>query len=115
METLRLGGRSDGMRLYGRDRELGVLNDLVDHASEGGGAVIVRGEAGIGKSALVAEVGRHATARGMRILAAQGLQSEAHLTFAGLHQLLQPLLAQLDVLPSPQRAARPRTDRGRGR
>ena len=105
MGTLRLGGRGDGVRLCGRDRELGVLSDLVDHAGEGGGAVVVRGEAGIGKSALVAEVGRCAAARGMRILAVQGVQSEAHLPFAGLHQLLQPLLAQLDVLPSPQRAA----------
>lgn len=104
VRTLRLGGE-EGVRLYGRDRELGVLSNLVDCAGEGGGAVVVRGEAGIGKSSLVAESGKHATARGMRTLAISGAQSEAHLPFAGLHQLLQPLLGQLDVLPSPQRAA----------
>ena len=99
--TLRLG-REEGVRLYGRDRELDVLSSLVDHAGEGGGAVVVRGEAGIGKSSLVADTAKRAAARGMRTLAIAGAQSEAHLPFAGLHQ---PLLGQLDVLPSPQRAA----------
>jgi DNA-binding CsgD family transcriptional regulator len=104
MRTLRLPGE-DGGPLYGRDPELGVLSNLVGRASEGGGAVVVRGEAGIGKSSLVAESGTHAAARGMRTLAISGAQSEAHLPFAGLHQLLQPLLGQLDGLPSPHRAA----------
>jgi DNA-binding CsgD family transcriptional regulator len=94
-----------GKRLYGRDRELGVLTGLVDGAGGGGGAVVVRGEAGIGKSSLVAESGKHAAARGIRTLAIQGAQSEARLPFAGLHQLLQPLLAQISILPPPQRAA----------
>jgi hypothetical protein len=102
--TLRPGG-DDGVRLYGRDRELGVLSNLVARASEGGGAVVVRGEAGVGKSLLVAESGKHAAACGMRTLAISGAQSEAHLPFAGLHQLLQPLLGQLDALPPPHRAA----------
>lgn len=104
VRTSRLGSEG-AARIYGRDRELGVLSNLVDRANEGGGAVVVRGEAGIGKSSLLAETGKYAAARGMRILAIQGAQSEAHLPFAGLHQLLQPLLGQLDVLPSPQRAA----------
>jgi DNA-binding CsgD family transcriptional regulator len=92
-------------RLYGRDRELAFLRNLVDRAGEGGSAVVVRGEAGIGKSSLVAASGKHAAARGMRTLAIHGAQSEARLPFAGLHQLLQPLLGQLGALPSPQRAA----------
>jgi DNA-binding CsgD family transcriptional regulator len=98
-------GGGAGTRLYGRDRELGILLGLVDSAGAGGGAVVVRGEAGIGKSSLVAESGRHAAARGLRILAIQGAQSEAQLPFAGLHQLLQPLLTQIGVLPPPQRSA----------
>jgi DNA-binding CsgD family transcriptional regulator len=102
--TLRLSSE-EGLRLYGRDRELAVLRNLVDRAGEGGSAVVVRGEAGIGKSSLVTESGKHAAARGMRTLAIHGAQSEARLPFAGLHQLLQPLLGQLDALPSPQRAA----------
>jgi hypothetical protein len=87
MRTSRLGSEDGPVRLYGRDRELGVLSNLVDRASEGGGAVVVRGEAGIGKSSLMAESGTHAAARGMRMLAISGAQPEAHLPFAGLHQL----------------------------
>jgi hypothetical protein len=95
----------ESLPLYGRDLELAVLKSLVDRGGEGGSAVVVRGEAGIGKSSLAAETGQHAAARGMRTLAIRGAQSEAHLPFAGLHQLLQPLLGQLGALPSPQRAA----------
>lgn len=104
MSTVRLSSEED-WQLYGRDLELAVLRNLVDRAGEGGGAVVVRGEAGIGKSSLVAETGKHAAARRMRTLAIHGAQSEARLPFAGLHQLLQPLLGQLGALPSPQRAA----------
>lgn len=105
VRTSRLGSEDRPARLYGRDRELGVLSNLVDGASEGGGAVVVRGEAGIGKSSLMAESRTHAAARGMRMLAISGAQPEAQLPFAGLHQLLQPLLGQLDGLPPPHRAA----------
>jgi len=104
VRALRPGGE-EGVPLSGRDRELGTLSNLVDQVSEGGGAVVVRGEAGIGKSSLLTNCGQHAAARGMRTLAISGAQSEAHLPFAGLHQLLQPLLSQLGALPRPQRAA----------
>ena len=46
-----------------------------------------------------------AGARGMAVLSTTGTQSEAHLAFAGLHRLLQPLLRELGRLPGPQRAA----------
>ena len=85
--------------LYGRERELGVVEELFEHVHDQGGALVLRGEAGIGKSALLAEAGRRAAGREMRVLTAEGVQSEAHLSFAGLHQLLRPLLAGVDALP----------------
>src|SRR6516164_2489767 len=91
--------------LIGRDRELQTLGRLVDHISERGAAVLVRGVAGIGKSALLAAVRERAHAQGMRDLRATGVQSETHLPFAGLHQLLRPLLDEAADLPEPQRAA----------
>jgi DNA-binding CsgD family transcriptional regulator len=91
--------------LLGRDREITVLRDLVDHIDERGGALVVRGEAGIGKSALLAEARTHAETRGVRILTVTGVQTEATLPFAGLHQLLRPILAESDALPGRQREA----------
>src|SRR5688572_22997387 len=91
--------------LYGRERELRVLKDLVDGALEGGSAMVVRGEAGIGKSALAAAAIRQARERGMTVLSATGIQSEAHLPFAGLHQILRPIWPGVAGLPAPQRAA----------
>lgn len=88
--ALRLASE-EGLRLYGRDRELAVLKNLVDRAREGGSSVVVRGEAGIGKSSLAAATGKHAAACGIRTLVIHGAQSEARLPFAGLHQLLQPM------------------------
>ena len=92
-------------RIFGRERELATLSELVDGVVEQGGAVVVTGEPGIGKSALLAETAARAGARGMRVLQASGVQSEAHLPFSGLHQLLRPILGGADDLPPPQRAA----------
>jgi DNA-binding CsgD family transcriptional regulator len=108
-----LPGRTDGgdhlgvaaLLLYGRESEVGALNELIDGIDVRGGAVVVRGEAGIGKSSLLEEASRRASAQGMVVLRTNGARSEAHLPFAGLHQLLQPLLADLHKLPSRQRAA----------
>jgi DNA-binding CsgD family transcriptional regulator len=91
--------------LVGRARERRVLGELVDRVHELGGAVVVRGEAGIGKSALLAVIAGRAGDRGMVCLATWGVQSEAHLPFAGLHQLLHPFLGRLDGLPPPHRGA----------
>jgi DNA-binding CsgD family transcriptional regulator len=66
---------------------------------------VVRGEAGIGKSALLGQAQELARARGMPVLSAAGVQSEARLPFAGLHQLLRPVLGAADGLPARQRAA----------
>jgi predicted ATPase len=94
------------MVLYGRDRELGTVTGLVGQlGADRGGALVVRGEPGIGKSALLAAVRAGAGERGLRVLSAVGVQSEARLPFAGLHQLLRPVLPRAGQLPTRQRAA----------
>jgi DNA-binding CsgD family transcriptional regulator len=91
--------------LLGRDRELAELYAFVDGIEERGGALVVRGEAGIGKSALLAAGKERAQQQGVKVLSTTGALSEAQLAFAGLHQLLLPLLGGLDLLPDPQRRA----------
>src|SRR5256885_13879966 len=91
--------------LLGRDRDLAELYALVDGIEERGGALVVRGEAGIGKSALLAAARERALDRGVTVVSTAGALSEAQLAFAGLHQLLLPLLGRLDLLPDPQRQA----------
>ena len=94
-------------RLYGREREIGLVDDLINRAGSKGSAIVVRGEAGIGKSSLLAEVAARARAHGMLVLTTAGAQSETHLPFAGLHQLLRPVLGGLPQLePSLQAALR---------
>jgi DNA-binding CsgD family transcriptional regulator/tetratricopeptide (TPR) repeat protein len=65
--------------------------------------VTVRGEAGLGKTTLLAGLGDAAAGAGWRVLRASGSTSEAKLSLAGLHQLLRPLLSAVDDLPSAQR------------
>jgi len=91
--------------LLGRTSEVAVLHDLVDRVGESGGVLAVRGEAGMGKSSLLAAASSRGRARDIRVLTATGVQSEAHLPFAGLHQLLRPILAGAEELPTPQRVA----------
>ncbi|MFJ3671139.1 AAA family ATPase [Streptomyces sp. NPDC090106] len=96
----------DGARtgLIGRQDECRVLDDLVAQARDGhSGVVVVRGEAGIGKTALLSRLIGQAT--GFHVLRAAGVQSEMELSYAGLHQLCAPLLHRLDDLPGPQRDA----------
>ena len=94
-------GASD---LFGRDVELALLTTVLDRAMAGtGGARIVRGDAGIGKSRLLEAVIELARARSMTVHSTRGVQSEAHLPFAGLHQMLAALLSRLDELGVVQR------------
>jgi DNA-binding CsgD family transcriptional regulator len=94
-----------GPRIFGRERELGRLHELVDGVEGRGAALIVRGEPGIGKSTLLAAAARRARAAGMQLLQTSGVQSETQLPFAGLHQLVLPVLARADRLPAPQQTA----------
>jgi len=90
--------------LLGRQRERQALDSLMEDLRSGRGwALVVRGEAGVGKSALL-EYGAGA-APDMRVVRAAGVESEMELAFAGLHQLCAPLLDRLERLPAPQRDA----------
>jgi DNA-binding CsgD family transcriptional regulator len=86
--------------LYGRDAERAAIDRLLVGARSGrSGVLAIRGEAGIGKSALL----KYAvdTANGMGVLQGTGIESESELAFAGLHQLLRPVLTSLDEIPEP--------------
>lgn len=86
--------------LHGREPERARLSALLDEASAGRAeALVLRGPAGIGKSALLNEL---AATDEFLVLRASGLESEFPLAFAGIHQLLRPLLPLLDTLPGPQ-------------
>jgi ABC-type uncharacterized transport system fused permease/ATPase subunit len=88
----------------GRASEISILQGLTRAVQAGHGrALLVRGEAGIGKSALIEQLVR--SAPGLHTVRAVGVESEMELPFAGLHQLFAPLLDLLPNLPAPQRDA----------
>jgi DNA-binding CsgD family transcriptional regulator/tetratricopeptide (TPR) repeat protein len=90
--------------LLGRDSEREAVNRLVATARLGvGGALVLMGEPGVGKTALLEDT--LASLGEMRALRATGLEAERHIPFAGLLQLLRPALAHLDGLSTPQAAA----------
>ncbi|MEU8139614.1 ATP-binding protein [Streptodolium elevatio] len=90
--------------LVGRDAERDHVERILGQASTGRSAtLVIRGEAGIGKSALLDHA--VAAADGMRVLRGVGIESEAELAFGALHLLLYPYLDRLDLLPDPQAAA----------
>src|SRR6516225_126715 len=90
--------------LLDRGREREVLDRLVVETRAGQGRVLVlRGEAGIGKTALLGYLS--GVAEGCRIARIAGVESEMELAFAGLHALCAPMLGRLGLLPVPQRDA----------
>lgn len=90
--------------LYGRESECARISALLDAARQSQSvALVVRGVAGVGKSALLDEARERAG--DMRVLSSRGVESEAQLPFAGLHQLVRPGLAHIDALPAPQAEA----------
>src|SRR3954451_2287915 len=97
-------GRRIASVLFGRAGERAQLDALIDAARVSrSGALVLRGEPGIGKTALLREA--RSLAGDMHVLSTRGIESEAELPFAGLHQLLRPALPLLDQLPGPQAAA----------
>src|SRR2546421_7720845 len=90
--------------LRGRHNERDVLNRQLQRVRAGESSVlVVRGEAGVGKTALLEYVAERAS--WCRIVRVAGVESEMELAFAGLHQLCAPMLDGLDGLSGPQRDA----------
>src|SRR3712207_6806750 len=90
--------------LHGRRRECARIDELLAGARAGqSGALVLRGEAGIGKSTLL----RYAADRadGLRVLRGTGTESESEFPFAAVHQLLQPVRKHIDAIPGRQRWA----------
>src|SRR6185436_1612054 len=88
----------------GRSSECELLDRLLDNVRGGQSAVLaIRGEAGVGKTALLRFCARQAS--GFRIEQIAGVESEMELPFAGLHRLCSPMLDRLGALPEPQQLA----------
>jgi DNA-binding CsgD family transcriptional regulator len=91
--------------LVGRERELEVLEGLLANAAEHGGALLLRGEPGVGRSVLLAAASERAEHLGMQPWWASGVRFEAGMPFAGLHQILRPLLGRAHGLSTAHREA----------
>ncbi|HET9898390.1 MAG TPA: AAA family ATPase [Streptosporangiaceae bacterium] len=95
-----------GGTLYGREHELLAISRLTDSlVNHEGDALVIRGEPGAGKSALLADAMVTAARREVRVLPVHCARAEAEVSFAALHRLLQPVLPQADSLPARQRRA----------
>jgi AAA ATPase domain len=92
--------------LHGRNGEAAGLDALLDGAHAGrSGVLVLRGDAGIGKSALLGHAVASARATGMTVVHGSGVEFEAELPYAGLELLLRKAMGSLDGLPGPQRRA----------
>jgi DNA-binding CsgD family transcriptional regulator len=102
--TMLFSARRRATALTGRRSERDVLDSLIEAVGAGESrALVVRGEPGVGKTALLEYLFEQAT--GFRVVRAAGVESEMELAFAGLHQLLAPMLDRLEGLPEPQSEA----------
>ena len=94
------------MDFLGRQAERATVDKLISQAHSGpSGVLIVRGEAGIGKTVLLEHARGRAEASGFRIVSSAGVECETQFAFAGLHQLCAPLLDRVAALPEPQQTA----------
>src|SRR6201995_5589306 len=94
--------------LVGRADEMALISGLIGRATAGSvGAVVLTGDAGVGKSALLAWGAELAEAEGVRVLRASGVEFEDLVSFSVLHQLLLPLMDELRALPGRPRTALP--------
>jgi AAA ATPase domain len=100
------GAISDHAAVIGREREIAVVSAFLDSVPRGPGALLVDGEAGIGKSTVWFESVRLAEARGYRVLRARPAESEAKLSYAALADLVGPAFDETRAqLPDPQELA----------
>lgn len=91
--------------VIGRPEELSLLRELIAPPHKESHVLLLLGDPGLGKTVLLAEAAREARAAGMRVLAVTGRESEQDLAFAGLHQLLRPVLDRVARLPARQAEA----------
>jgi DNA-binding CsgD family transcriptional regulator/tetratricopeptide (TPR) repeat protein len=94
-----------GQRLAGRNAELAVLEGLIAQGAGRGDAIALLGDPGIGKTSLLRAAAARARESGFTVLETAGVETEALLPYAGLHQLLRPVLGQAGALPSRLRRA----------
>jgi DNA-binding CsgD family transcriptional regulator len=92
-------------RIVGRDAALARVRALVDPVPRASQVLLVIGAAGMGKTVLLTDAAERARSAGMRVLWVTGRESESKLAFAGLHQLLRPVLAAAAGLPGRQAQA----------
>src|ERR1700729_613165 len=97
--------RSQPARLIGREAGEARLRGLVDQVPQASQVLLVTGEAGMGKTVLLADAAGRARSAGIRVLSVTGRESESNLAFAGLHQLLRPVLSSAASLPGRQAQA----------
>jgi DNA-binding CsgD family transcriptional regulator len=91
--------------IIGRDAGLARLRGLVDPVPRASQVLVVTGEAGMGKTVLLADAVGRARSEGISVLSVTGRESESKLAFAGLHQLLRPVLSRAAALPGRQAQA----------
>lgn len=94
-----------GTDLVGRDEDLAFVRSFLADSEVQGAALLLSGEAGVGKTAVLDEVARDTAHQGVRVLRARGVQFEADIGYAGLNQLLVPLFDDFDVLDPVHRDA----------
>ena len=97
--------RTGGGGLIGRSPESSALTSFLERARGTGAVLVVTGEPGVGKTLLLETAARDAAASGDTVVRAAGVEFESEVGFAGLNQLLLPLLDDIEALPEPHREA----------
>ena len=100
-----VGGPPNSDGLVGRVAEMQLVSSFLDRAAVAGGSLLIVGDAGVGKTAVLNVAADSAVAAGIRVLRGEGVEFEADLPFSGIHQILLPLLGELDGLTGLHRDA----------